>query len=281
MRLSRNDNMRCNLLRIEFIGIPGSGKTTLCTELLSRLNHGGDTRYITAEEAFHKVAKTNIDRIFRYPLKYLPNQLSRKLAAKLVNRSIMQFEAQNKFLAENGKALSAFFSSSIYRDMSITDRGLVIGNLLETASLCTSIHDVLADKFAVFFGEGLVQKSFMFVGHNSDLSNEEEKSRLHDYLANIPLPSLTIYVQANVSTCKERMLNRPEGLPLRLKGADTNTIGSFLENANTHLETVTAWLEDNHASHVIRVNNQQPLELSITEALSALQQAGAVKNIDA
>lgn len=241
-------------MHIEFIGLPGAGKTTLRRKLLSSLHRDGDVRCISSEEAFLQVSKENIDRILRYPLKFLPHSAALAFAKKLANRSIMQFEAQNQFLANHGAAPDAFLSSDTYGHMSNLDRQRVIGSFLSMASLWQCTNVLSMKEKVIFFEEGLVQKSFMFVDHSQSGTNEKDK--ILCYLENIPRSDLVIYVSASMQTSWDRMQSRPDGLTDRLKHADDETIRYFLEVSLAHLDIVTEWLTDNRRENFVVMNSE-------------------------
>lgn len=260
-------------LRVEFIGLPGVGKSTLRRDLLRQLHRIDKNRYLSSEEAFLQVSKMHIDTIYRRPLNYLPNSLALKLSGKLMNRSLMQFEAQNTFLADKGGALEAFFASNAYRNMSLKDRKVVISSFLETGSLWQCIDGKLPEKVAILFEEGFVQKSFMFVDYSNDSLIEGDK--LCRYIENIPLPDLVIYVRADIKTCQSRMMARPEGLTERLKSADAQKITNFLTTANNHLKFVTTWFGDNCGEKLIEVNNEQEFGEVVSKIIGSIQKLTA------
>lgn len=244
-------------MRVEFIGLPGVGKSTLRQDLLNNLQRVDKNRYLSTEEAFLQVSRLHLDGIYRRPLNYLPHYMALRVTNKLMNRSLMQFEAQNRFLADKGKALEAYFTSNAYSNMSLKDRTNVISSFLEIGSLWQSINGRLPDEAVVFFEEGFVQKSFMFVDQSNGSLIEKEK--LCSYLENIPLPDVVIYITANIETCQRRMMDRPEGLTARLKSADKNKITNFLSTAQNHLKFVAEWLSDNCGEIIIEVNSEKEL----------------------
>jgi len=242
-------------MHVEFIGLPGSGKTTLRRNLLSSLQQDGESRCISSGEAFLEVSRDEIDRVFRYPLRLMPHSLALKLSRKLINRSLMQHEAQNRFMARHGAALEAFLGSETFGHMSVLDKERVIGSFLSMGALwqCTSI-DSMKDKI-VFSEEGLVQKSFMFVDRSQ--RNTEDKDRILRYLENIPRTNLVIFVCASIQTCWRRMLDRPDGLTDRLKQADEETIGLFLRASQAHLDIVMDWLSDNRQDSFVSLHSEK------------------------
>jgi len=244
-------------LHIEFIGLPGAGKTTLREKLLASLQEDGEVRCISSEEALLEVSKDNIDRILRYPLRYLPHSAALNFAKTLVDRSRMQFEAQNQFMASHGTALGSFLNSHTYRHMSNVDKQRVIGSFLSTGALwqCTNTRS-MRNK-TIFFEEGLVQKSFMFIDHSRRDANDKDK--ICCYLENIPHAKLVVYVFAAMQTSWDRMCSRPAGLTERLKHADDETIDNFLKAAQAHLEILAEWLTENRRDKLIIFNSEKNL----------------------
>lgn len=242
---------------IEFLGLPGSGKSTIQKQALDKLQADSSRMYFSAEEAFYRASLRNIDNIYKRPLSLLPAGIGEKFAAKLIKRTYMQSDAENRFLAKHGKALSAFFASDIYAQMKEEDRSLVIGSFMEAGSIRECVKDIAA-KGTVIFEEGLVQKSLMFVDHQTT-TNPDTKN-ITDYLLNIPKPDLLVFIEVNIDDCHQRMLSRTDGLTTRLKKADAKTILSFLQRINSHLYEVSDWLKKNHHPIVHIENNNDPME---------------------
>ena len=236
-------------MRIEFIGLPGAGKTTLRRKLIDGLRGEGSHQFISSEEAFLRVARSEIDRVFRLPLKILPASLALALARRLANRSIMQFDAQNRFVAKYGLALGAFLRSDVFARMSEIDRERVIGNFLSMGSVWQVASSDALRGASVLFEEGLVQKSFMFVDHAGDSASDE--ANVVEYLENIPVSDLVVNVSTSVDTSYERMCGRPDGLTDRLAGLDESVIRDFLETASAHIATVDQWLRSHHGDNYV------------------------------
>ena len=112
-------------------------------------------------------------------------------------------------------------------------------------------------KKVIFFEEGLVQKSFMFIDHSQRDTNDKDK--ILCYLENIPQTDLVIYVSASMQTSWNRMLSRADGLTDRLKHADEETIGYFLKASQAHLDIVTEWLTENRQDNFIILNSENDI----------------------
>ena len=250
------------MIHVEFIGLPGGGKTTIREYLVKRLKRIDKEMYLTEEEAFLQVSKLKIDKIYRLILKILPNSVASELIEKLKGRSLMQFNAQNWFLAHWGNSFNAFLDSEIFHILSSDDRKIVITGFLQVASIFECINGQFSDSKAVFFEEGFIQKSFMFISNLQD-NLDTEKTGLLRYLDNIPTPNLVIYVKTDISTCYERMLYRPTGLTERLKKIDRKTAHTFLENCNIHLDFLISWIQENPNLKLLEVHNNSGVERSL------------------
>ena len=173
------------MIRVEFIGIPGSGKSFIRDKLVGSLKTLDNDRFLTMEEALLVVSKAKMDKVYRMVLKCLPQIMALRLVNSLMGRSLMHFESQNQFLAKSGKSLESFISSKEYDALSKSDRANVIGNYILAGSLYECLlNGPLPEDTVVFFEEGLFQKSFMFVSHSSDYDVDE--GNLTGYLNNIP-----------------------------------------------------------------------------------------------
>lgn len=247
------------MFHIEFIGIPGSGKSTIRDALIKRLQKTDRNRFLKIEDALFLVSKEKTDTIYRGLINLLPPNLGFKVVEKLFNRTLMQFEAQNRFLAKYGKSLGAFFSSEDYDQMDLKDRDNVLTALIETGSLYEVVHTEINDETSVFFEEGFIQKSFMFISHLRE--RKEYSEALHNYLKYIPFPNVVIYVKSDFATCYSRMKQRPKGLTQRLKNSNEEVVLDFLKRADAHLIEVIDWLTQHSKTRILEVpNNSENLD---------------------
>lgn len=246
------------MLRVEFIGLPGVGKTTIRKELLKNLQRVDSDKYLTMEEAFFHVSRSEIDKFYRLILKGLPAFFAKKISLKMMNRSLMQYQAQNEFLAKWGRAFDIFLRSREFYFMAPSDREILISGFLQTGSCFTCINRNLFEKKVIFFEEGFVQKSFMFVPHGPGY--DQGTSPLNGYLSNIPLPHMIIFIKADMNVCLDRMINRRKGLTSRLKNAKKSEIINFLSSSHKHLQEVVLWLQENSDTPVFEVSNNGAFE---------------------
>jgi len=256
-------------LRIEFLGLPGSGKTTIRRSLLSHLKKLDIEKYQTTEEAYYSRMKADGDKIYRYLLSVLPYKTGLKFSDWIHGRSLFQLEAQNEFLAMYGRSLSAFLQSVVFEKMSVKDKKNVMGNFLAMGSVWKLLDEDSFSNAMVFFEEGFIQKSFMFVDHSYSSNLIEEDLRM--YLQNIPLPDIVIHVKTGVSLSHQRMLERKDGLTTRLKEADDGAIDQFLHFADEHISNVRNELAEQSACQFIEVVNDGPLDDVVKTTINKLQ----------
>lgn len=243
--------------------MPGSGKTAIRKKLIEWFKEIDNVRFVSVEEAFLEVSKKELEKFFRIILNLLPNRLGLKLSNKLISRNFLQTNAQNRFLAKWGKSLEIFLASSSYKKMTISDREIVIFSLLETGSLYECIHAFLPEESYVFFEEGFLQKSFMFI---SPLDSEYDfESDVIRYLDNIPLPDMTVYVKNDLAVCYERMIGRPDGLTTRLKGVEKDGILKFLQMSDIHLQRIADWLDAKNPDRLLEIENNRSLDETVDD----------------
>lgn len=252
---------------IEFIGIPGVGKSTMMDTFLKEARKQKEHEYLGTEEAFHKAGVGRLNKIYRLLSVILPRSIEVKITREVINMSLIQFDAQNEFLARHGKALKAFLDSSEFSGLSYEDRKIVIGGYLSTASTYQMILDEAEDGVTVFFDEGMVQKSMMFVSHQEALPLESE--HLLEYLRHTPLPDLTIYLKADLENSRSRMMTRSKGLTKRLKKIDNDYVLKFLANAHNHMERVASFLKT-EGKTVVEVDNNNSVDEAVRILLKQL-----------
>jgi len=225
--------------RVEFIGIPGSGKSRIrdgmVKDLQRRLN---PRKFLSNEEALFLVARKHVDPYFRWVLNILPTNLAMKLWEKIDRRTYMHLQAQNVFLSSYPRALVSFLDSSLSKMMAVSERATVISYFLASGALFELLRRHVPSDVSVFFAEGLVHKSMMFLPVKAP--SREDIPFPADYLDAIPLPDALFFVQADPMSCLARMKRRPAGLPRRLTDEEDEKILEYLVAADRFLHAVGA-----------------------------------------
>lgn len=240
--------------RIEFIGLPGAGKTTIRNRLVSFLKSIDGKRYITVEEAFMKTAISKVNFFQRPFLKTLPLDVAEKLSCRMSSVSHVLLEAQNKFISRRGESLGGFLVSSEYKNLSLHDRDILLGAFLKIGAIYEMIDEEFPDNTAIFFCEGFLQKSLMFLSQT--VVDTADRDAVKYYLENIPLPNDVVYLKMDVFTSYERMCSRAKGLTKRLEFVDKSAAIEFMERCEAHFRSVLLWLGENTNVNIIEVDNR-------------------------
>ncbi len=256
---------------IEFIALPGAGKSTIRNLLIKQFQQERHDQWITVEEAFYLAAKKNIDAHIRLPLKITPAKIALRLGNKIENRSQWQQQAQNCFLAKHGMALSFFLTSYAFQHSSVIDRQKGIHAFLRTGSLYQCIKQQEFSKQNIIFDEGMIQKSIMFIPTQVELNQQEDSSNISGYLNSVPKPDVVIFIKTSIENSLQRMHSRPDGLTERLQSRDEKQILSFLSRGMDHFEKTVTFLQAESDVKIITVENNFSLDVAVKSIMSELK----------
>ncbi len=223
------------MTQIEFMGLPGSGKSTVRAFLVESLQ-GRGIRCLSMEEALLSSLKARVDgAAFRCLLRVLPHGLALKYAPLIFTRSSLRYDSQNSFLSTHGSAMSAILNHEAFLSRAPREREATLSWFLLTAAQHQLIHDCTDKATPVMFDEGFLQRALsLFTSPGKTLS--PDRSLISTYLDSVPRPDLVLYLEVDARTCRERILARTRGLPGRLAGKDPGEILS-------HLEDLQGWIE--------------------------------------
>jgi thymidylate kinase len=249
------------MISVEFIGVPGSGKSTVMRALVKALQESDSGVYLTTEDALFIAAKERIDRSFRMLLNFLPGSIARVFFDRLSHRSFWQNEGQGVFLAKNYQALQCVLASNEFNVLPTKDKATVLSSFLKSGGAYECISQVLTSNETVFFDEGLLQKSVMFV---SPYIKSKSYEYVHEYITNIPLPDIVVHFDLDNTVCYERMLRRDKGLTDRLKENTSVDYLRFMDNAKKHLETLALMLRAENKIKLINISTISSLDETVT-----------------
>lgn len=194
---------------IEFIGLPGSGKTFLLKKLSRNNNYlkyipskikCGESKYCT------KLDKNNIKWLYSY----FPTLLQKKIAKKYYNIRFDREEtnALIQFIEEYRNFLQVVLKMLYKKD--ISSLFLFIRRFENIIIDYKFSQNYIKDNEIILFDEGFVQK-IVGVHLNTGISYHDIK----EYINSSPKPKLIIHVEASVDTAHERLDKRgwPGWLP--------------------------------------------------------------------
>mgnify|MGYP001424432222 FL=1 len=155
--------------------------------------------------------------------------------------------------------------------MTKEDRVSVISTFLQIGSLYECVVDKIPDQTMIVFDEGFIQKSFMFVSTKKDF--EMDRTPVHAYLDQIPLPHAVIRVRADLGSCYERLMTRQQGLTERLRRLNNvQRTKDFLLASEKHIDDVVCWLETNTQVEVLEVRNDHDMDICLNDLHKRLKE---------
>jgi hypothetical protein len=217
------------MFHVEFLGLPGSGKSALQGEVCRLLRLGGQEAHTVEEALLHALESQKDDRHLRFLLKILPGGLARWKLYALFVRSLAHGAAQNRFQAQRGGVMQSLLASRHFRLLSEAERSLAVSRLLETAVFYQLITEETGRSTPVVFDEGFAQRAASLLLSPRAGADRFAEEDISHYLDHIPIPDLLVHVTADLQLCRFRMSSRPEGLPDRMKDLEDGPSASYLK----------------------------------------------------
>ena len=240
------------MFHMEFIGLPGSGKSSVKKGMIRRLRQHSQV-CLTLEEALLSSLKRSRDDIFtHYLLRILPNGVSERLLNSLFIRSRYRFIAQNHFLSNASASLHVILASEPFQLMSCEERGLALSRFLRTAITYQAVREQINEAIPVAFDEGFFQRgTSLFLLPSWDRNSVRAES-VFPYFDAVPSPDLLVLVEADSGKCLNRIESR--GLPGRLKHAKCSSVSTFFESCLAYFGHISKWAEKMERP-ILRIDN--------------------------
>lgn len=242
---------------IEFVGMVGSGKTTLAHELAILLKQRGFVVLDRVSAIQTAMLRSPLGAFVRQVIRSEPLQ-----AILLLNlyRFIVRPGSIAMFTATNLGLIRSVRSAPAYRILPRWHRKTISRLFFRTAATASFVRARLEPEEILILEEGLHHRAVnLFSWDPSPVRRNE----VQKYLDALPPADLVLAVEAPAPTCEARAASR--GMPRRLDDQSEATTQQFMTNAATIVELVLESLE--RGSHpMIRIWNGGSLE----EALKTL-----------
>ena len=199
---------------IEFIGIPGSGKTTLKKLVIEKLKQS-DFEVFTFEKA---VDRSNMKKLTNdnCKLKRLFYIIGTRRFSSFFRYTNFQVSAYNEFLLNNTSLVEQVANILNSKEIGKEGKNAVMGWVFDIFSGHQIINNNLFNNEIVVCDEGFCHRTVAIWGR--DEKYKFDKAEVSKYLSLIPLPQILFFVKAPVEKCEERLTNR--GYLRILKGLD-------------------------------------------------------------
>ena len=262
--------MKNNPHWIEFIGLPGSGKTTISSLLVESLKKANHNKHILslkqAEELSIKILLVKSSKIF-----YILNILSYKLRIRfykyIFKKKNLKKHFERNFTSKNNeltKIVCSFIDNSDNKH-----KGLALKWFHELTSTYQLIQSNLNENFVVLVDEGFINRSLSIFCYKNDEFKDEE---LLNYLELIPAPEYLLNIGISLNESTRRL--RARGYPIRMKDLNEFDIQKILKFLSFKIPIITNFIEYRGTS-VFYLNNDKEK----TNTISQLNEASKTISI--
>jgi thymidylate kinase len=185
---------------VEFIGAPGSGKSTMVPTVQEYLNRRGYQAYSILEAARPFAKKTRIG-------KFIGKVFSGKLRSLALWQLFYFFSYFNRtrFSIKNEKFIQSVIQKQSARPISKTDRNHVLHWFIHLTGYYEFFNQQIELNEVIIYDEGFVHRVVQMFASEKE---EPDYQLVSEYLDSIPKPDLVIFTDAPVEVCIERVFSR-------------------------------------------------------------------------
>ncbi|MEX1124494.1 MAG: hypothetical protein WEE53_02400 [Acidimicrobiia bacterium] len=244
---------------VEFLGPPGSGKTSLARELTRSLPGATDL-----EEAVRSAVGAGGEDGMARVVARLSRSSSSRLWRASYARSTDRFSALARFLEANPLALETVLAAQRTRVERDRGQDMVLGwvlNLMARYRLATE----WAQRDWLVLDEGFYQRGVALFSHGFV---PEDLPLLTAYLTSIPQPDLVVAVDTPLEICEDRLNQR--GWSERVVDLPAEARHAFLSDAVTVTRAISDHLETTR-TQVVRVDGTTPIPDSLLTVAATLR----------
>jgi thymidylate kinase len=205
---------------VEFLGIPGSGKTTLASGVHSRLVASNTSAFTLAGAVSLGMRRGVGDRLIDPVMTHLPDRLLDRYSESGFIRSNALLVSLIDFMAAYPRAVSAFLEGQARRSDFELSSDLVIRWFLQLVARYQLAASAMSRDDLLLLDEGFAQRAITGFAHRF---SEADYDDLSSYLIASPRPDLLIHLAVGTDLAAERLAGRgePEATK-RLWGTDTD-----------------------------------------------------------
>lgn len=256
---------------IEFIGLPGSGKSTLTPMVKRFLREQGGRVFDSGDIVLASLALPG--RGFWHRVTdSLPDSLRRQVLRGLTKVFVIKPKYRRKFKSEYPELFSYVRERTENRSIPEAHRLLMMRWFLNLGAYYM-ISQETQERAVVILEEGFVHKAMTFFitmeGTHTDAA------AVARYLDLIPVPDVLVKIAADGGTCRQRLNGR--ALPRRLRESSETEIANYFHRAETVLEQAEQTMVRrgcpvvtlNNTHNGVAVENMRP---QLVEAFQAIDE---------
>lgn len=258
------------LTHLEFLGMPGSGKTTVYRALYSKLHHAGRTPVYTLDEAVYQGMKySRQTRYLRWAARMFPYHIGYRLIGRFPKtKDDVLYIAFRTFVRQHPEL--AGIIQQYQRECVHETQDLGLLAFLWMFELCAKYQfavDELREDAMLLLDEGFSQRVISLFAYQDQ---GELEAKIACYLESIPLPDSVIVLINTSESVNVRMQNR--GYPFRVQTMAAEEIIAFLERTQRCIDITAEYLQRKGVSlyHIDNTGSQMELEQHIQHLVKSL-----------
>lgn len=235
---------------IEFCGVPGSGKSTLCAALLQACGRGSGI--LGRDEALTRCLLRRDDGQIKNTLKRFPGWVWRRFLD-----TPYAMDELRRFMADHMGLSGTVMQALAGRKLSSRDNDIVWGSFIRTFVEFELARRHLRDDETLVMDEGFAHRAFTLFGYVDEPLPVAELER---YAAAIPLPDHVVFVDTSPTVCDERLSTRPARpfqYPIQLADMSRDRRVVQLEHGAACLRRLVDALAV-RGTRVLRVDSNEP-----------------------
>lgn len=235
---------------LEFVGLPGAGKSTLHSKLIARLSELNipviDGQSVAGKSAGHETRKSSKFRRFRHYVVALC------IYYGTIWMAFRQLAASRRSLGEKVLAFRWVI--------------VALGRYQMAASLA-------GDRALVVFDEGIMQRAFTLF---QDIGGAGGSEAVRSYVRSAPLPDVVVRVRVNPKIALRRLSQRDRGLSARFAEASPEQLLRIMKDGQQMFDTMLEELRASNRSNItvvtfeVEANDLDAASMELEKQLSPL-----------